>query len=161
MRLNSESLCPNRAIRAMRFPTLLCAFARLQSSWRASVPCARFCCSRDWPGLSLRRRELLLSSTHQGFFISQAEFFIFRAGWTSCTLLWSSAISKGMPMSMQSHLAELERRHKALEKEIESEKLHPAADDLRVVEMKRKKLFLKDQIVKLRSRSDEPERTLH
>jgi hypothetical protein len=62
-------------------------------------------------------------------------------------------------MSMHSHLAELERRHKALEKEIETEKLHLSADDLRIVELKRKKLLLKDQIEKLRTRTDAP--TLH
>lgn len=64
-------------------------------------------------------------------------------------------------MSMHSHLAELERRHKALEKEIESEALHPSTDDLHIVELKRKKLLLKEQIEKLRARDDAPERTLH
>jgi hypothetical protein len=62
---------------------------------------------------------------------------------------------------MHSHLAELERRHKALEREIETKTHHPAADDLHIVALKRKKLFLKDQIEKLRMRSPEPERTLH
>ena len=40
-------------------------------------------------------------------------------------------------MALQSHLAELERRHQALEKEIEQELLHPSSDDLRLVELKR------------------------
>ncbi|MBX9739843.1 MAG: DUF465 domain-containing protein [Beijerinckiaceae bacterium] len=62
-------------------------------------------------------------------------------------------------MSMHNHLAELERRHKALEREIETEKLRPAADDLRLVEMKRKKLLLKDEIQKLRTSVQPP--TLH
>ncbi len=62
-------------------------------------------------------------------------------------------------MSMHGHLSELERRHKALEKEIETEKLHLSSDDLRIVELKRKKLLLKDQIEKLRAHSVEP--TLH
>lgn len=62
-------------------------------------------------------------------------------------------------MSMTNHLAELERRHKALEREIESEAHHPAANDLKVVELKRKKLQIKDEIEKLRSRSIAP--TLH
>lgn len=53
-------------------------------------------------------------------------------------------------MSMQSHLAELERRHQAIEKEIETEILHPSTDDLTLRELKRKKLFLKDEIEKLR-----------
>ncbi len=53
-------------------------------------------------------------------------------------------------MSLQGHLSELNRRHQALEKQIESEKLHPASDLLKLAEMKRKKLLLKDEINKLR-----------
>lgn len=64
-------------------------------------------------------------------------------------------------MSMHSHLADLERRHRMLEKEIETEKLHPSSDDLHIAELKRKKLAIKDQIEQLRMRSDEPERVLH
>jgi hypothetical protein len=52
-------------------------------------------------------------------------------------------------MSMQSHLAELEKRHQALEDEINDCLAHPAVDDLKVVELKRKKLVLKDEIVRL------------
>jgi hypothetical protein len=53
-------------------------------------------------------------------------------------------------MSLQSHLAELERRKAVLKKEIESEFQHSAADDLRIAELKRKKLQIKDEIEKLR-----------
>ena len=53
-------------------------------------------------------------------------------------------------MSMQSHLAELEKRHQALEDEISECLTHPAVDDLRVVELKRRKLQVKDEIEKLR-----------
>ncbi|WP_298358836.1 DUF465 domain-containing protein [Rhodoblastus sp.] len=53
-------------------------------------------------------------------------------------------------MSLQSHLAELERRHMALEREIEKEELHPSVDELKVHELKRRKLVLKDEIAKLR-----------
>jgi hypothetical protein len=53
-------------------------------------------------------------------------------------------------MSIESHLTELERRHQALEREIESERIHPGSDSLRLVELKRKKLLLKDEIAKLR-----------
>jgi len=52
-------------------------------------------------------------------------------------------------MSMQSHLAELEKRHEALAKEIESELQHPASSDLKIAELKRKKLSIKDEINKL------------
>jgi hypothetical protein len=54
-------------------------------------------------------------------------------------------------MSVQSHLAELERRHQALDREIETELLHPSTDELRVKELKRKKLHLKDEIERLRT----------
>jgi len=52
-------------------------------------------------------------------------------------------------MSMQS-LDELEQRHRALESEINEMMAHPAADDLKVAELKRKKLQLKDEIARLR-----------
>ena len=54
-------------------------------------------------------------------------------------------------MSMQGHLEELVRRHQALEKEIEHESVSPAGDDLKVIELKRKKLVLKQEIEKLRT----------
>ena len=53
-------------------------------------------------------------------------------------------------MSMQSHLAELERKHQALEDEITECLTHPAIDDLRIVELKRRKLQVKDEIERLR-----------
>jgi hypothetical protein len=53
-------------------------------------------------------------------------------------------------MSMQSHLAELEKRHQALENEINDCLTHPAVDNLKVVELKRRKLQLKDEIERLR-----------
>jgi hypothetical protein len=53
-------------------------------------------------------------------------------------------------MAMQSHLAELEKRHQALEDEITEAMTHPSADDLKVVELKRKKLLVKDEIERLR-----------
>ena len=53
-------------------------------------------------------------------------------------------------MSLQSHLTELVRKHQALESEINDCLVHPAVDDLRVVELKRKKLLLKEQIERLR-----------
>ena len=43
-------------------------------------------------------------------------------------------------MSMQSHLAELEKRHQALEDEINECLTHPAVDDLKIVELKRTKI---------------------
>jgi hypothetical protein len=53
-------------------------------------------------------------------------------------------------MSMQSHLAELEKKHRALNEKINDCQAHPAVDDLEVVELKRRKLLLKDEIERLR-----------
>ena len=53
-------------------------------------------------------------------------------------------------MAIQAHLAELEKKHQALEDEINEALLHPSTDDLKVVELKRRKLQLKDEIVRLR-----------
>jgi hypothetical protein len=53
-------------------------------------------------------------------------------------------------MSLQSHLAELERKHQALEEQINECLVHPATDDLKVVALKRRKLHVKDEIERLR-----------
>jgi hypothetical protein len=52
-------------------------------------------------------------------------------------------------MSMQSHLAELEKRHRALEAEIAEALTHPSTDDLMIATLKRRKLLVKDQIARL------------
>jgi hypothetical protein len=56
-------------------------------------------------------------------------------------------------MSEESQLTELERRHHALEREIEEALSHPGTDALAVSELKRRKLLLKDQIARLRTES--------
>ena len=56
-------------------------------------------------------------------------------------------------MSIQAHLAELERRHRALEDEISEALAHPSIDDLKVVELKRRKLQVKDEIARLKQDS--------
>ena len=55
-------------------------------------------------------------------------------------------------MSMQAHLAELEKRHRALEVELAEALAHPSTDDLKIAELKRRKLLVKDQIARLRTR---------
>jgi len=52
-------------------------------------------------------------------------------------------------MSRDTHLAALGQRHEALDKEIAKELAHPAKDELKLAEMKRRKLQLKDEIAKL------------
>jgi hypothetical protein len=53
-------------------------------------------------------------------------------------------------MAIESHLAELEKRHQALEQEISEALTHPSIDDLKLVELKRRKLFVKDEIARLK-----------
>lgn len=53
-------------------------------------------------------------------------------------------------MSLQGHVVELQRRHEALEKELEQERLRPTRDDMRVFELKKKKLLIKDELSKLK-----------
>jgi hypothetical protein len=53
-------------------------------------------------------------------------------------------------MAIESHLAELERRHQALEAEINDALAHPSMDGLKIVELKRKKLYVKDEIARLK-----------
>jgi hypothetical protein len=53
-------------------------------------------------------------------------------------------------MGMQPDLAELERQHRALEQEIAEALSHPSTDDLKIVELKRRKLQVKDEIARLR-----------
>ena len=57
-------------------------------------------------------------------------------------------------MTVELHLSELERRHKALQREIEDAMQHPGTDDLTVSELKRRKLLLKDEIARLKQADD-------
>jgi hypothetical protein len=57
-------------------------------------------------------------------------------------------------MTLQNHLAELERKHDALEREIQEAAIHPAVDDTKVAELKRRKLQLKDELARLRRPDD-------
>jgi hypothetical protein len=52
-------------------------------------------------------------------------------------------------MSLQAHLSELNAKHQSLESQIEEAMLHPSVDDLRIAELKRKKLRIKDEISRL------------
>ena len=53
-------------------------------------------------------------------------------------------------MTIKAHLAELERQHKALELEIAEALAHSSSDDLKIAELKRRELVLKDEIERLR-----------
>jgi hypothetical protein len=52
-------------------------------------------------------------------------------------------------VSIQTHRAELERLHQALEQEIYEAQMYPSCDDLKIAELKRRKLLVKDEIAGL------------
>jgi hypothetical protein len=52
---------------------------------------------------------------------------------------------------METHLVELEKRHEALERQLEEAMAHPGVDTLTLSELKRKKLSLKDEIERLKT----------
>lgn len=53
-------------------------------------------------------------------------------------------------MALDAHLAELSEKHRALDRKIEEELARPTADDLKVAELKRQKLRLRDEIERIR-----------
>jgi hypothetical protein len=53
-------------------------------------------------------------------------------------------------MTIKAHLADLERQHKALGHEIAEALAHSSTDDLKIAELKRRKLFVKDEIERVR-----------
>ena len=56
-------------------------------------------------------------------------------------------------MSLESHLSELVRRHQAIDSAIAVEESCPAADEIKLHELKRKKLQIKDEIEKVKQGS--------
>lgn len=63
-------------------------------------------------------------------------------------------------MSLNSHLAELERKHQVLEQQIQKAVTSPSTSDVEIAQLKRKKLVLKDEIARLRG-VESPAATLH
>jgi len=54
-------------------------------------------------------------------------------------------------MSLESHLTELLRRHQAIDTEIAENETHPSVDELKLHELKRRKLQIKDEIEKVKA----------
>lgn len=52
-------------------------------------------------------------------------------------------------MSMTSHLHELRKKHETLSRQVEVEQRAPAVDNLRLTEMKKRKLAIKQEIERL------------
>jgi hypothetical protein len=55
-------------------------------------------------------------------------------------------------MAIEAHIRELSLRHQTLERAIEDEISRPACDAMRLSELKRQKLRLKDELESLRER---------
>lgn len=51
-------------------------------------------------------------------------------------------------MTISSHVSELKRKHDALSQRVEEAQRSPGSDDLTVVELKKQKLRLKEEITK-------------
>jgi hypothetical protein len=86
--------------------------------------------------------------------MSRPRAFLPLAGWRRCGRLMSfpapdAGTRRRFQMSLQGHILELQRRHDALKREIEEEQQHHVIDEIRIVELKRKKLQIKDEIAKL------------
>lgn len=54
-------------------------------------------------------------------------------------------------MTTEGHIEALERRHRALERQIDDEMSHLSHDDMAIAAMKRKKLEIKDALSKLQA----------
>ena len=52
-------------------------------------------------------------------------------------------------MSLSTHLDQLRQKHEALSKHIEDEQRRPGSDDLRITELKKEKLHIKEEIERL------------
>lgn len=53
-------------------------------------------------------------------------------------------------MSLEANLSELEAQHRALDQQLSDAMAHPSIDDSVIVELKRRKLHVKDEIARLR-----------
>jgi len=56
-------------------------------------------------------------------------------------------------MSIESHLIELETRHRVLDRSIDEEMSRPFVDSLRIATLKKRKLHLKEEIERLRAQT--------
>jgi hypothetical protein len=52
-------------------------------------------------------------------------------------------------MTIASHLVELRRKHETLSEQVEHAQRSPGADDLKIAELKKQKLRLKEEITRL------------
>ena len=55
-------------------------------------------------------------------------------------------------MTIEAHLKSLEQKHVALERELHSAMTSPSSDDQQIADIKRRKLRLKDEMERLKTR---------
>jgi hypothetical protein len=53
-------------------------------------------------------------------------------------------------MALEAHIVELSEKHRVLDRKIEEELARPMADPIKVAELKRQKLRLKDELERLK-----------
>jgi hypothetical protein len=53
-------------------------------------------------------------------------------------------------MALEAHIVELSERHRVLDRKIEEELARPMADPIKIAELKRQKLRLKDELERLK-----------
>lgn len=56
-------------------------------------------------------------------------------------------------MALDAHVEELSVKHRTLDQLIQEEECRPSSDSLRIAELKRQKLFIKDRLAKLRTQN--------
>jgi hypothetical protein len=59
-------------------------------------------------------------------------------------------------MGLESHILELSDKHRKIDEDLHEEMLRPYPDEIRVVELKKRKLRLKEEIERLRHVDFEP-----
>ncbi len=57
-------------------------------------------------------------------------------------------------MALNAHVDELSVKHRSLDKMIQEEEARPSSDSVRIAELKRQKLLLKDRLAKLRTHTN-------
>lgn len=60
-------------------------------------------------------------------------------------------------MGLDTHILELSDKHRKIDADLHEELLRPYPDDFRVVELKKRKLRIKEEIERLRQAEDQPQ----
>lgn len=54
-------------------------------------------------------------------------------------------------MALEAHISELVEKHRALDEELIQEMAHPLGDAIKIADLKKRKLHLKDEIARLQN----------